>query len=138
MQQIVYHIKVPLKTKDEEFMHIQNLIETKRNSLIKKQKNLRLISNQNHFLEEVQKDYIKYYNFIVEQKRDQIKALELLNTYIADLTKSNNLTKHNIEDATEEQKKIMQEIKSIKNGLDSLLGGFDNMTPPFSKGNSTI
>jgi len=126
MEPVIYRIKVPLKKKDEEFIHLQELIEKKRNSLMIKQQNLQVISKQNHFLEEVQKDYAKYYNFIVQQKRDQIKALELLNNYISDLTKSNNLTKHNIEDATEEQKKIMQEIKSIQNGLDSLISGFDN------------
>jgi chromosome segregation ATPase len=131
MEQVIYRIKVPLKKKDEEFIHLQELIEKKRNSLMIKQQKLQVISKQNHFLEEVQKDYAKYYNFIVEQKRDQIKALELLNNYISDLTKSNRLTKHNIEDATEEQKKIVQEIQNIKTSLDSLLSGLDNMTPPF-------
>lgn len=133
----VYLIRVPLKKKDEEFMHIQNLIEIKRTLLLEKQKKLNQISKQNHFLENIKKDYSKYNNFIMEQKNDQIKALELLNTYIHDLTKSNNLTKHNIDDAKEEQKKILQEIQSIKSGLDDILTGTDHMITSFRKENIT-
>jgi len=136
-EQIVYRIRVPLREKDEEFMHIQNLIDTKRNVLLQKQKKLTQISKQNHFLEEVQKDYSRYYNYIVEQKTDQIKALELLNNYIHDLTKSNNLTRHNIGDAKEEQKKILREIQTIKSGIDSLMHDTDNMKSSFRKENVT-
>jgi protein-tyrosine phosphatase len=121
MQQVIYHIKVPLEKKEEEFMHIQNLIETKRNLLLQKQKKLKLISKQNHFLQEVEMDYVRYYTYIIEQKNDQIKALEILNKYIQDLTESSNLTKYNIEDAKEEQRKILQEIKMIKKGLDFIM-----------------
>ena len=127
MEQVVYRIRVPLETKDEEFMHIQNLIETKKNMLVQKQKNLKLISKQNHFLEHVKSDYSKYYTYIVEQKQGQIKALELLHNYIHDLTKSNNLTKHNIEDAKQEQKKIVHEINSIKSGLNSIIDNADDI-----------
>ena len=134
-EQFVYRIRVPLREKDDEFMHIQNLIDTKRNVLLQKQKKLTQISKQNHFLEEVQKDYSRYYNYIVEQKTDQIKALELLNNYIHDLTKSNNLTKHNINDAKEEQKKILREIQTIKSGIDSLMHDTDNMNSSFRKEN---
>lgn len=121
MVPIIYRIKVPLEKKDEEFMRVQDLIASKRNILIEKQKKLRFISKQNHFLKEVQKDYSKYHDYIVEQKKNQILALQLLENYISDLTKSGNLTKHNIEDAKEEQNKILKEIKSIKNGLDSII-----------------
>ena len=127
MSNIIYHIKVPLEDRDQQFMQIQNLIEAKRNLLIQKQKKLRHISKQNSFLEEVHKDYSKYYRYIVEQKQTQIKALQLLETYINDLTNSGNLTKHNIEDAKAEQKKIFKEIKLIKNGLDSLIQDTDDI-----------
>ena len=125
MQQEIYHIRIPLEKKDEEFMHIQNLIELKRKLLLEKQKKLRVISKQNCFLDEVQKDYLKYYMYIVEQKQSQIKALQLLETYINDLTNSDNLTKHNIYDAKTEQRKILKEIKQIKNGLDALANDID-------------
>lgn len=63
----------------------------------------------------------KYYSFFEQQKRDQIRALEVLDEYIKDLTLSGKLTKHNIEDAKAEQFKILREVKSIKNNLDALI-----------------
>jgi hypothetical protein len=127
MDQIIYRIKVPLESQDKNFLQIQDLIEAKRNLLFQKQKKLRFITKQNRFLEEVQKDYSKYYGYIVKQKNDQIQALGMLESYIRDLTKSGNLTKHNIEDAKEEQIKILDEIKLIQEGLDSIMNETDNV-----------
>jgi hypothetical protein len=45
----------------------------------------------------------------------------VLDEYIKDLTLSGKLTKHNIEDAKEEQFKILNEVKSIKESLDSII-----------------
>jgi len=127
MDQIIYRIKVPLESQDKNFLQIQDLIEAKRNLLFQKQKKLRFITKQNRFLEEVQKDYSKYYGYIVKQKNDQIQALGMLESYIRDLTKSGNLTKHNIEDAKEEQIKILDEIKLIQEGLDSIMNETDSV-----------
>jgi hypothetical protein len=95
--------------------------------LLQKQKKLKIISKQNLFLEEVQNDYSKYYRYISEQKQNQIKALHLLQNYISDLTKSGELTKYNINDAKEEQRKILKEIKVIKHGLDSMINDMNDM-----------
>ena len=109
-------IIIPLRERDEQFMKIQELIKLKRNLLYDKQKNLRKISKQNYFLESVKDDYSKYFNYINQQK-----ALELLNEYINDLTYSGKLTKNNIEDAKEEQKKILREVKHIKTSIDNII-----------------
>ena len=114
-------IIVPLRERDEQFIQLQNLIDYKKKMLIEKQKKLRFISKQNTFLETVKNDYSKYYDYIAQQKRDQIKALQLLDEYIKDLTLSGKLTKHNIEDAKVEQTKILREVKSIKESLDSII-----------------
>ncbi len=114
-------IIVPIKLLDEQFVLIQNLIDAKKQMLIEKQKKLRFISKQNRFLESIKNDYSKYYNYINQQKQDQIKALQYLDEYIKDLTISGKLTKHNIEDAKKEQYKILREVKSIKESLDELV-----------------
>jgi len=114
-------IRIPLREMDIRFMQLQNLIDVKKKMLLDKQKKLIIVSKQNHFLEAVKNDYIKYHNYIYQQKRDQIKALRSLDEYIKDLTLSGNLTKHNIKDAREEQNKILREVKSIKNSLDSII-----------------
>jgi len=121
-------IVVPLRERDDQFMRIQELIEAKKELLLQKQRKLKFISKQNHFLEEIKSDYTKYYDFITQQKRDQIRALQVLDEYIKDLTHSGKLTKHNIEDAKEEQNKVLGEIKSIKSSLDSIINDTEDLT----------
>jgi hypothetical protein len=120
-------IIVPIRENDDRLIHIQELIDSKRNFLINKQKKLRFITKQNKFLEAVKDDYEKYYGYISQQKRDQIKALQVLDEYITDLTVSGKLTKHNIEDAKEEQNKILKEVHSIKEGLDSVINDTEEL-----------
>ena len=114
-------VVVPIRENDERFVQLQELIDAKREMLINKQKKLRFISKQNRFLDAVKNDYEKFYTYITEQKKDQIKALQILDEYIKDLTLSGKLTKHNIEDAKEEQSKILKEVNSIKESLDSII-----------------
>lgn len=129
-QMIPYQAKlvVPIRENDERFIQIQQLIDAKKEMLINKQKKLRFIVNQNRFLDAVKNDYYKFYNYIEQQKMDQIRALEILDDYIKDLTLSGKLTKHNIEDAKEEQVKILREVKSIKNSLDSIINNTEELT----------
>jgi hypothetical protein len=126
MEVVAYKIS-PLARRDIEFMHIQKLIDVKKNFLIEKQKKLRFITKQNCFLEEVKSDYSKYYQYVSKQKEDQIKALELINEYIQNLTISGQLSNQNIKDAKEEKRKILMEMKSIKSSLDSIINDTNDM-----------
>jgi hypothetical protein len=131
MSNIMY--AMPLAKQDEQFLHIEELIEAKRRMLLDKQKKLKFISKQNQFLDVVKDDYTKYYNYISKQKQEQIKALEILNSYIRDLTTSGKLTKHNIDDANFEQNKILHEIKSIRKGLDSIMENSNTINTELDK-----
>ncbi len=124
MEQIVpYQAKlvIPIREHDQRFIQLQELIDAKKELLINKQKKLRFISKQNKFLDAVRNDYEKFYGYIVQQKRDQVRALEILDDYVKDLTLSGKLTKHNIEDAKEEQRRILNEVNSIKESLESII-----------------
>lgn len=123
MANIPYQAKlvIPIRENDDRFIQIQELIDAKRNMLVDKQKKLRFITRQNQFLDVIRNDYQKFYGYINQQKKDQIRALEVLDEYIKDLTLSGKLTKHNIEDAKEEQNKILMEVNSIKKSLDSII-----------------
>ena len=114
-------VNMPLVKKDEKLLQIEELINAKRKMLLDKQKKIRFISKQNNFLDAVKNDYAKYYGYIVKQKREQMEALDVLNNYIKDLTVSGKLSKHNIEDAKYEQSKILNELKNIQKGLDSII-----------------
>jgi cell division septum initiation protein DivIVA len=124
MSQIIPYqarIIIPIRANDERFMHLEQVIEAKNNMLADKQKKIRFIMEQNRFLDVVKNDYENFCGYILQQKRDQIKALEALDEYIKQLTLSGKLSKHNIEDAKEEQAKILRELNSIKESLDSII-----------------
>jgi DNA repair exonuclease SbcCD ATPase subunit len=112
---------IHLENRDQKLLQIENLIDAKRKMLIGKQKKFKNLTKQNEFLNEVKQDYNKYYGYIVKQKEDQMSALTLLNSYIKDLTISGSLSKNNIEDAKNEQVKILTEINSIKKGIDDII-----------------
>lgn len=131
MEQIVPYqarLIVRIRENDDRFIQIQELIDAKRDMLINKQKKLRFVSKQNKFLDAVKNDYEKFYGYISQQKKDQIRALQILDEYIKDLTLSGQLTKHNIEDAKEEQRKILKEVNLIKENLDSLINKIEELS----------
>lgn len=109
------------KEKDDQFVQLQELIASKRQILLENQRKLKRISNQNHFLEDIKKDYARYNAYILKQKREQMQALGVLNEYIRDLSTSGELSEQNIRDSHQEQKKIMKELKGIQRSLDSLI-----------------
>lgn len=116
-----YVVETQLREKDSQFMRVHELIESKRRMLLEKQQNLNKIAKDNHFLNMVKEDYGKYYHYISEQKKEQLKAFQILNKYIQDLSYSGELSKHNIEDAEAEQKKILREVNTIKRELDTII-----------------
>jgi len=124
---------IHLENRDNQLLQIENLIDAKRKMLLDKQKKFKNITKQNEFLSEVKQDYSKYYGYIVKQKEDQMSALNLLNNYIKDLTVSGKLSKNNIDDAKNEQEKILTEINSIKKGIDDIIGGVDDISLQLGK-----
>jgi len=110
-----------LPRKDDQFQLLQEMIDAKRDSLIKKQKTLHFLSKENSFLQGIRDDYSKYNKHIVQQKEDQMTALTILNKYIQDLSVTGELSKQNIEDARSEQKNILEEIDTIKKSLDTIV-----------------
>jgi DNA repair exonuclease SbcCD ATPase subunit len=120
---------IHLEKRDQQLLQIENLIDAKRKMLIDKQKKFKNLTKENEFLNEVKQDYNKYYGYIVKQKEDQMSALTMLNGYIKDLTISGTLSKNNIEDAKNEQQKILTEINSIKKGIDDIIKETDNINP---------
>ena len=122
MEIIPVHVQIlPIVEKENKLIQIEKLIEAKKNMLVKKQKILAQISQQNKFLGDIKNDYVKYNNYIIQQKQDQINSLKIINDYINNLTISGELSKYDIQDAKEEQKKILHEIKNIRHNLDNII-----------------
>ena len=126
MKVIEYEYKEKFEEGDRRLRDIENIIESKRKFLLEKQKKFKTVSKTNNFLKEIESDYQRYYDYIVKQKHDQIKALEILNKYIYDLAENGELTKQNINDSKYEQKRILNEISTIKSNLNSLIQEKEN------------
>jgi hypothetical protein len=114
-------LRVVFKNNDDKLLKIDELIEAKRQMLQDKQKTIGKISKQNKFLEDVKNDYANYNNIIMKQKQEQIQALELIHKYINDLKSTEQISTQNIEDAKNDQFKIMNEIQSIKQNLEGIV-----------------
>ena len=63
---------------DEKFMHLQEQIDNHEQLQLTNSMNLNALTKENNFLEHVREDYKKFSDIIVQQKRDQVKALEML------------------------------------------------------------
>ena len=114
-------IKLTLAERDQCIKKIESHIEDKKNILIEKQKLINKNIRFNKLLEHIRNDYEKYYNYIIQQKREQIQAMNILNSYIRELSNSGSLSKNNSKDAKFEENKILNEIKHIEHSMNDLI-----------------
>ena len=110
-----------LAERDLYLMQIDAEIKYKKCLLIKKKKYLDNKHKTNEYLTNVKNDYYKYYDYILNEKQQQHKVLSLLNDYINDLIKTNNLVDSEIRTAKYDQRNIMKEIDKIKSELDEMI-----------------
>ena len=124
MQEIdIYYID-NLAKRDQKLLNLESLIENKRAMLLEKQKNLKKSVKENEFLEMVRNDYQRYYNHIIGQKQDQIKAMNLLTDYVNDLIVTGKMTDEDIKKAKYDQIKLVEEMGTIKQSVEPLLSRF--------------
>ena len=76
---------------------------------------------QNNFLEEVKKDYDAYHKHIVEQRQEQIDAMEYINNYITEISNEGNLSDEKINETKIQQEWILSELRKIKSELDEII-----------------
>ena len=110
-----------LSERDLLLMKIKDQIDNKKNLLIRKSKALEKKQKVNHFLENVKGDYEKYYNYIVNEKKQQYYAMSLVKQYLDDLIKIEKLTDSEIKKAKYDQKVILNELDKIKHELDEII-----------------
>lgn len=104
-----------------EFIALQNMIKAKQDMLLEKQQQLTQIEDQNQFLGQVKKDYIKYNSYIVGDKIRQMEAMKMLTEYLETLTAQGTLSAENMKDALHEQERIKNELETIRANLDDIV-----------------
>ena len=113
--------ELPLTERDKYLTQVENQMQAKKDLINQKRVALNENIKQNHFLENVREDYNKYYNYIIQQKEDQFKAMQILDEYVKDIIISNKLTEHDLQNAKREQQQILDQLDILKNELDSLI-----------------
>ena len=112
---------MPLAQRDMRLSQLENEIKNKKSLLIRKKKDLDKKEKLNEYLSEVKSDYNKYYNNIVNEKKQQLDTLNLLKEYLDDLIESENLVERQLKTIRHDQKEILSEIDNIKADLDTLI-----------------
>jgi hypothetical protein len=82
------------------------------------------MEEDNEYLRSVRDDYRHYYDFIVSQKQDQISAMQFVNDYIDQIVTEGELTDQDLERARNDQRKILDEIVDIQEGLDEVTANY--------------
>lgn len=115
------NFQLPLAQRDLHLIQIEQEIRNKKNLLIKKKKDLDKKQNLNNYLDTVKEDYTKYYQYIVQEKKQQYGSLMLLKEYMNDLIKTEHLVDEQLRTAKYDQKDIVGEIDKVKAELDDLI-----------------
>ena len=109
-----------LANRDLHLLQIQQEIKNKKILLVKKKKDLEKKKKLNQYLNCVKEDYSKYYNYILNEKKEQHNARMLLKEYINDLITTEKLVDQQLRTAKHDQKDIIYEIDKVKSELDEL------------------
>ena len=100
---------------------LEELITAKRNALVKKQHELHRNRKENHYLEEVFQDYNKHFDYIRNQKMEQIRVMEILKKYLSDIIINEKLTEYDMVEIKRERDEILRSIHEIKSELDKII-----------------
>lgn len=113
--------ELDLAERDRYMIQIEEQIENSKKMLLDKKKTLHKIAKENQYLEMIQNDYSKYYQYIMQQKRDQIRAIDYLKEYIDMIIVEGNLTDQDLMDARRQREELLVETGKIKQSLDELI-----------------
>ena len=113
--------QLSLADRDKYLQQIEQQIAAKRKMLIDKRNYLERTLKENAFLEGVKKDYQKYRDYMIKEKEDQLRAMNILKQYTEDLVTSTKLTEENIKETKRDQKDILREMEKIKMELEEIM-----------------
>ena len=107
--------------REKQLTNLEEQIKQKRDFLLDKRKTLVQAKEQNKFLKDVQQDYQKYYQYIVDEKQRQTEAFTKLNEHLDRIIVSGQLTEKEVAESKKDQKTILKELDGIKRGLNNII-----------------
>lgn len=113
--------QISLIERDKYLYQIEDQINKKRKLLMSKKNYLERTIKENEFLDGVRNDYQKYMDYIIKEKQEQLRAMQILKKYTEELNLNTQFTEVNIKETKRDQKEILREIEKIKSELDELV-----------------
>ena len=115
------NMNMNLAQRDMRLFQIEQEIMNRKRLIIRKSKRLKKKTKVNEFLMGVKDDYVRYYNYITNEKEQQIVAMELLHKYLDDLKKTEHLADTELRHVEHDQKQILSEMGKFKKELDEIV-----------------
>jgi hypothetical protein len=106
---------------DEIKTILENEVMYKKTVLVDDLERLKEEREETEFLNEIAEDYKKYNQIILQQKQMQVKELMKILDYIDELTETQAVTKYTLNHTKNEQKRVIDEIKSLQSEMDKLV-----------------
>ena len=106
---------------DEIKTILENEVMHKKTLLVDDLERLEEEREETEFLNEIAEDYKKYNQIILQQKQIQVKELMKILDYIDELTETQAVTKYTLNHTKNEQKRVIDEIKSLQSEMDKLV-----------------
>jgi|LauGreSuBDMM15SN_2_FD.fasta_scaffold02298_6 hypothetical protein len=113
-------VPMDLSKRDLYLNQIENEINARRDFILKKGQALDKNRKANEFLEGVKNDYRKYYDYIIREKQQQYESMKILQQYLDDLTKTEKLADHEMNNLKYDQAELLLEMDKIKTELDKI------------------
>jgi predicted RND superfamily exporter protein len=104
-----------LAKRDSKLLRIKEEIKKRDQFLLKKTAELEEKCKSNEYLEHVKNDYVSYSNEVKHEKQKQLGALNVINQYLDNLIKTNQLTGEQLRTAKHELNDVLKEINKISN-----------------------
>ena len=114
-------VNINIAERDLKLLELEDLIKAKTEMLLNKKKEIEKKEKVNKFLGTIKKDYTKYYEYIMKEKEEQYKAMDVLNQYVNYLSEDEELTGKYLDNVKRDQKEILNEMNRLKHELDKIV-----------------
>ena len=95
---------------------------TERKSMLSNQlREIATVSSENRFLEHVKNDYRRYYDTMLDEKRQQCAALEMISDYLSSITGDLKLAGTALDETKVQQGLLLSEIEKVRGEIDALI-----------------
>lgn len=110
---------------DMKIYKIKCLLDEKRKTIIKKNKEIKELAKENAYLENVITDYDKVCMNNLDEKEKQKRALKILSKHIRNISKDLKKDEHELHRVKSDQKMIIEEIEKLKDEMSDILNATD-------------